>query len=147
MGAAPARGQRQHQVGTNEVHGVLFNILQNDKVNANRWEYNKADAPAAVQTESVRLGPWRPTHQERLFMFGDYQGTKIRSFAAASRTSAMAASTRFLPGDGKRRLLCVARSAVGTGALGNTILANQVFDPRSQRTVNDSSYAMPSRAT
>jgi len=28
--------------GTNELHGVLFEILQNDKLNANRWEFNKA---------------------------------------------------------------------------------------------------------
>src|SRR5215470_6513789 len=28
--------------GTNELHGVLFEILQNDKLNANRWENNKA---------------------------------------------------------------------------------------------------------
>ena len=24
--------------GTNQLHGVLFDILQNDKLNANRWE-------------------------------------------------------------------------------------------------------------
>ena len=28
--------------GTNQLHGVLFEILQNDKLNANRWEKNKA---------------------------------------------------------------------------------------------------------
>src|SRR5882672_11526730 len=28
--------------GTNRLHGKLWEILQNDKLNANRWEYNKS---------------------------------------------------------------------------------------------------------
>ena len=47
--------------GTNELHGVLFDILQNDKLNANRWEYNKAAAAnGAFTARTVQAEPvWR----------------------------------------------------------------------------------------
>ncbi len=64
--------------GTNELHGVLFEILQNDKLNANRWENNKsgANVPPLKQNQfGAALGG--PIIKNKLFMFGDYQGTRI----------------------------------------------------------------------
>ena len=47
--------------GTNEVHGTLFEFLQNDKLNANPWELNKNNSPisrtsTAQQLEARLLG-------------------------------------------------------------------------------------------
>src|SRR4051812_27454527 len=64
--------------GTNEIHGVLFEILQNDQLNANRWENNKAGAarnPFKQNQFGVAMGG--PILKNKLFMFGDYQGTRI----------------------------------------------------------------------
>ncbi len=64
--------------GTNQLHGSLFEYLQNRDLDANTWTNNRAGA--------IR-GPFRqnqfgatgggPIKRNRLFMFGDYQGTRI----------------------------------------------------------------------
>ena len=66
--------------GTNQIHGTLFEILQNKDLNANRWENNLS---------GTRRGPFRqnqfgaavggPIIKNRTFIFGDYQGTRIAS--------------------------------------------------------------------
>ena len=66
--------------GTNGIHGSLFEYLQNDKANANRWENNRS---------GVKRGPFKqnqfgaavggPVIRNRTFWFADYQGTEIRS--------------------------------------------------------------------
>ena len=69
--------------GTNAIHGVAFEILQNDKLNANRWENNKAGAargPLSRISSAARVGG--PIIKNRLFIFGDYQGTRIASGGA-----------------------------------------------------------------
>jgi hypothetical protein len=124
--------------GTNEVHGVVFNILQNDKLNANRWEYNKAgkDRGAFKQNQfGVALGG--PIIKNRLFIFGDYQGTLIRSFGGAIQNLGYGGfytipTPQMINGDFSRLL----GSSVGTDANGNNILANQIYDPASNHTVN-----------
>ncbi len=66
--------------GTNEVHGTLWEILQNDKLDANRWEFNKAGTargPFKQNQFGAALGA--PIIKNRLFIFGDYQGTRIAS--------------------------------------------------------------------
>ena len=51
--------------GTNDLHGVLFEILQNTVLNANRWENNLAGSTAqSVQAESIRTGNGRSHRQE-----------------------------------------------------------------------------------
>src|SRR5581483_8203937 len=66
--------------GTNELHGVLFEILQNDKLNANRWENNLAGKPAPpVKQNQFGAAAGGPIIRNKLFMFGDYQGTRIKT--------------------------------------------------------------------
>jgi hypothetical protein len=64
--------------GTNSLHGSLFEILQNKALDANRWENNWAGAPrgpfAQNQFGATAGGP---ILKNKLFMFGDYQGTRI----------------------------------------------------------------------
>lgn len=70
--------------GTNQLHGTLFEYLQNDKMNANRWENNR---------NGVKRGPFKqnqfgaavggPVIKNRTFWFADYQGTEIRSTGGA----------------------------------------------------------------
>ncbi|MBV9441434.1 MAG: TonB-dependent receptor, partial [Acidobacteriaceae bacterium] len=66
--------------GTNEVHGVLFEILQNTVLDANRWENNAAGAPRnPFKQNQFGAAVGGPIIKNKLFIFGDYQGTRIAS--------------------------------------------------------------------
>ncbi len=64
--------------GTNQVHGVLFEILQNTVLDANRWENNLTDTPRdPFKQNQFGAAVGGPIIKNRLFIFGDYQGTRI----------------------------------------------------------------------
>src|SRR4051812_41497842 len=66
--------------GTNQLHGSLFELLQNKDLNANSWTNNQAGKPRGpfVQNQfGATTGA--PIIRNRLFIFGDYQGTRIAS--------------------------------------------------------------------
>ena len=59
--------------GTNEVHGTLFEFLQNTKLNANPWELNKnrrARQPYKQNQFGAAVGG--PIARNRTFWFADY---------------------------------------------------------------------------
>jgi len=64
--------------GTNQVHGTLFEVFQNRELNANTWNNNLAGAPRA-QLSQNQFGATAggPIIKNKLFIFGDYQGTRI----------------------------------------------------------------------
>ena len=66
--------------GTNQVHGSLFEILQNRNLNANSWTNNRVGStrgPFIQNQYGATLGG--PIKKNKLFLFGDYQGTKTAS--------------------------------------------------------------------
>lgn len=66
--------------GTNQVHGTVFEFLQNTDLNANRWENNKAGTPRNPLKQNQFGGSVGfPIIKNKLFMFGDYQGTRLRT--------------------------------------------------------------------
>jgi Carboxypeptidase regulatory-like domain len=123
--------------GTNALHGAVWEILQNNVLNANRWENNKAGNP---------IGPFRqnqfggsaggPIIKNKMFIFGDYQGTRIASTGGAVSGLGSAGSYTIPTGAMKNGdFSALLGGQVGTDALGRPILANQIFDPASTRTV------------
>ncbi len=66
------------KTGTNAVHGVVFEILQNTDLDANRWENNLAGVPRdPFKQNQFGLAMGGPIIKNKLFIFGDYQGTRI----------------------------------------------------------------------
>ena len=118
--------------GTNQFHGVLFEILQNTKLNANRWENNLAgNRSEPVQTKSVRRSDGGPIIKNKLFIFGDYQGTRIASAGGTIQNLGNGGfytipTPAMLNGDFSRLL----GQSLGT-INGQNVLANAVYDPRS----------------
>ncbi len=120
--------------GSNEIHGALFNYLQNDKLNANRWERNFAGqgrGPLKQNQFGGAIGG--PIIKNRTFWFGNYQGTIVRSTGGT------------IPGLGTSAFFTIPNAAQKTGnfshLLGNTIAnapggANiregMIFDPLTQ---------------
>ncbi|HEY2016055.1 MAG TPA: TonB-dependent receptor, partial [Bryobacteraceae bacterium] len=71
--------------GTNELHGALFEVLQNKVLDANRWENNLAGVgrgPFIQNQFGAAVGG--PILKNKLFMFGDYQGTRIATAGGAA---------------------------------------------------------------
>ncbi|MEX2304261.1 MAG: TonB-dependent receptor [Bryobacterales bacterium] len=71
--------------GTNDMHGTLFEFLQNDNLNANTWEANRTGKQkgAFVQNQfGAAVGG--PLIRDRTFWFADYQGTRIRDGGLSS---------------------------------------------------------------
>jgi hypothetical protein len=62
--------------GTNQLHGSLFEILQNRDLDANTWTNNLSGTPKGT-FEQNQFGATAggPIIKNRLFIFGDYQGT------------------------------------------------------------------------
>jgi Carboxypeptidase regulatory-like domain len=70
--------------GTNDIHGVAYEFLQNEDLNATTWDANKA---------GTGKGTWRqnqfgasvggPIIKNRTFWFANYQGLRFQSFGAA----------------------------------------------------------------
>ncbi|MBV9442382.1 MAG: carboxypeptidase regulatory-like domain-containing protein, partial [Acidobacteriaceae bacterium] len=66
--------------GTNEVHGVLYEVFQNTVLDANRWENNLAGTPRnPFKQNQFGAAAGAPILKNKLFIFGDYQGTRIRT--------------------------------------------------------------------
>ena len=85
--------------GTNQLHGSLFEVLQNKDLNANTWNNNLAGAQRGPFVSNQFGGTaGGPIKKNKLFMFGDYQGTRIATSGGASRRS----GTFGLPADSDR---------------------------------------------
>jgi hypothetical protein len=73
--------------GTNALHGSVFEYLQNRDLDANTWTNNRAGTSAATGLQVAPRGPFvqnqfgatagGPIIKNKLFIFGDYQGTRI----------------------------------------------------------------------
>ena len=132
--------------GTNQFHGSVFELLQNRALDANTWNNNLAGAPRGPFVgNQFGVTGGGPILKNKLFIFGDYQGTRIASSGGA------------VAGLGRSNFLTIPTAAMKTGdfssLLGSTITVNDplgnpisytkgtIFDPAS--TV----YATSSNAT
>lgn len=116
--------------GTNQVHGVLFEILQNTDLDANRWENNLAGVPRNPFKQNqfgVDIGG--PLIKNKLFMFGDYQGTRISTAGGSIQNLGYGGfytiPTPAMVGGDFSRLL---GGSVGT-VNGVNVVQNEIFDP------------------
>ena len=126
--------------GTNEVHGTVFEFLQNDKLNANLWENNRAGkdrGPFKQNQYGVAVGG--PLIKNRTFWFADWQGTRIRSTGGAvpglgntfvrhhSETPSLRTETS---------RVCLRAALLGTDALGRKIAGGAIYDIQHQPHAN-----------
>jgi Carboxypeptidase regulatory-like domain len=113
--------------GTNQVHGVLFEILQNNALNANRWENNLAGKPTnPVKQNQFGAAVGAPIIKNKLFIFGDYQGTRINT---AGGTIQNLGYGGFYTIPTQAMLNGNFAGLLGSN-IGNGVLQNQLFDPR-----------------
>ncbi|MCW5982147.1 MAG: TonB-dependent receptor [Bryobacteraceae bacterium] len=71
--------------GTNELHGSLFEFLQNDIFNA-RNPFSEPTGPPPLRWNQFGGSLGGPIKKDNLFVFGDYQGTRRRTGASLLTT-------------------------------------------------------------
>jgi Carboxypeptidase regulatory-like domain len=122
--------------GTNTLHGSLFEILQNKDLNANSWTNNQAGKPRGPYIQN-QFGATAggPIVKNKLFVFGDYQGTRIAS-SGGIQGLGFASSTATVPTAAMKTgdfssILGAAGS--GTDSNGNPInfVKGMIYDPLS----------------
>ncbi len=123
--------------GTNEIHGALWEILQNDKLDANRWEFNKAgSARGPFKQNQYGASAGAPIIKNRLFIFGDYQGTRIASTGGSIQNLGYGGfytipTQAMVKGDYSSLL-----GSTSVTTPNGSVTAGQIFDPRSNAMVN-----------
>jgi len=122
--------------GTNQLHGSLFELLQNKALNANSWTNNQAGKPRGpfVQNQFGATAGG-PIVRNRLFVFGDYQGTRIASSGGIqglgfSNATATVPTAAMKQGDFSSLL---GAAATGTDINNNPIsfVKGMIYDPAS----------------
>src|SRR4051794_13228254 len=121
--------------GTNQLHGSLFEYLQNKDLNANSWTNNQAGKPRGPYIQNQFGGTaGGPIVRNRLFVFGDYQGTRIASSGGIgglgfSNATATVPTAAMKQGDFSSLL---GAAATGQDANGNPIsfVKGTIYDPR-----------------
>jgi len=116
--------------GTNAVHGAIFEILQNTDLDANRWENNLAGEPRNkfIQNQfGAAVGA--PIIKNKLFIFGDYQGTRIATSGGSIQNLGYGGFfTIPTAAEAGGNFSGVLGKSIGT-VNGQNILQNQIFDP------------------
>lgn len=124
--------------GTNEFHGALYEFHRNDAFQArNLFQRNPF---FVTKSGRFKAPPFRrnefgfavggPVTRDKTFFFADYQGRREVRGGVGQRTVPDAA---FRSGD----FSAILGQQLGTDALGRPVLANQLYDPRTSRLVND----------
>ncbi|HUB81598.1 MAG TPA: carboxypeptidase-like regulatory domain-containing protein [Bryobacteraceae bacterium] len=118
--------------GTNQLHGMGFEYLQNTDLDANRWENNLAGVERPpLQQNQFGGNAGGPILKNKLFIFGDYQGTKIATSGGVVQNLGYG---EFLTiptqAEIQGNFSALLGKQIGTDPLtGLAIAQNQIFDP------------------
>jgi hypothetical protein len=116
--------------GTNQLHGTIFEVFNNTVLDANRWENNLAgvDRNTFKQNQfGAAIGG--PLIKNKLFMFGDYQGTRISTAGGSIQNLGYGGfytipTPAMVNGDFSN-LLGKSIGSIG----GQNVVENELFDP------------------
>jgi len=120
--------------GTNALHGSLFEYLQNTDLDANRWENNLAGVGRPpLQQNQFGATAGGPIIKNRLFIFGDYQGTKIATAGGVVQNLGYGQfETIPTQAEVQGNFSGLLGQQIGTDPItGAAILQNEIYDPAS----------------
>lgn len=121
--------------GTNEIHGAVYDFLQNGKLNANSWAANRigrAKGPMKQNQFGAAVGG--PLIKNRTFWFMDYDG--LRSRVGGAAYTATVPRPEFKNGDFSSLLGTV----LGTDPLGRSVAQGQIYDITSTRQLSSGAW-------
>jgi len=81
--------------GTNEFHGSAYEFFRNDVLNANSWTNNFENAKRPLTRWNNFGGTFGgPIKKDKLFFFGDYQGSRLDTPSSANTTTVYTSAER-----------------------------------------------------
>jgi Carboxypeptidase regulatory-like domain len=111
--------------GTNQIHGGLYEFIRNDKLDAVNY-FNQGHQPFKRNQFGGLLGG--PINKNRTFLFGDYQGSRVRQSSPFLSTVPTPAERA---GDFTDRLTGQTFSPCATPSPADTFDTGTIFDPSS----------------
>jgi hypothetical protein len=120
--------------GTNQLHGLGYEFLQNEAMNANTWDANKSGTPkGAWRQNQFGVAAGGPIIKNRTFWFANYEGLRFNSSGSAVPGYFGASSLFTIPtpamiqGNFSREL----GPTIGTDSSGNAVQRGELYDPLS----------------
>lgn len=122
--------------GTDSFHGDIYDFVRNQALDANTY-FNNRNGIEKTPDHREQFGaagggpvyiPGFYPHRDKTFFFANYEGLRLNG---AGTDSQVVPTSAFESGDFSSLL----GSAIGTDALGRTILAGQIYNPYTTRQV------------
>ena len=136
--------------GTNQLHGSAFEFIRNDKLNANSWENNWKEpgiARSLLRWNQFGGSVGGAAIKDKLFLFGDYQGSRYDTPASSATTSVFTAAERTGNFSGITQTLYNpnASSYVGGAkvAFAGNMIPIALINPTAAKILNSSLYPTP----
>jgi hypothetical protein len=115
--------------GSNQLHGSAWEFLRNDVLDARGYFESPDDPKAPYRQNQFGATVGGPVVKDKVFFFGDYEGTRIGS---SDTDFATVPTVPERTGD----FSDILGAQSGVDALGRPIYTNEIFDPSTTRTVN-----------
>jgi len=115
--------------GTNKLHGSAWEFLRNDALDSAQYGFGTSLPKAPYKQNQFGATIGGPILKEKVFFFGDYEGTRIHSAQTDIVTVPSAPETTGNFSD------ILGATPSGTDALGRPIYPNEIYDPSTTRTV------------
>ena len=130
--------------GSNRFRGNAFEFYRNSRMDANQWANNRSNAPKPQRRQDIYGGTLGgPIARDRLFFFGDYQGTRFD--APGSETISVAPAT-WRAGDLSSVTSVIRDPATGEAFAGNQIPLARISPVALAILSNTSLYPLPNRS-
>ncbi|HEU0141230.1 MAG TPA: carboxypeptidase regulatory-like domain-containing protein, partial [Bryobacteraceae bacterium] len=126
--------------GTNEIHGSLWEFHRNHALNARNF-FAPSEKPKLIQNQ-FGAAAGGPIRRDRLFVFGSYEGLRIRP--ASLSTSAFPLTDAERAGDFSALGTAIRDPLTGEPFPGNRIPANRV-DPVAKALISPNLMPLPNR--
>ncbi len=127
--------------GTNKFHGSAWEFLRNDKFDARQYFESSTDPKAPYKQNQFGATIGGPLIKEKVFFFGDYEGTRISQATTTFETVPSVAETQGNFSDllGGQSATCgPAGNQLCFDALNRPIYDGEIYNPLTTRTVNGS---------
>ncbi len=118
--------------GTNEFHGAAWEFLRNDALDSANFFANANSQPkGAFKQNQFGVAAGGPIVRNKTFIFGDYEGTRIRQGAPLAGT--VPTNLQRASGFTDFSDMIALQSGTRTDVLGNTFPVGTIFDPSTTR--------------